>query len=154
MGPPYKRGNWMRRWIGFLFLLGGLAAARTQPEQWERGLASWYGAPYDGQRAASGEIYHQEAFTAAHRTLPFGSLVRVHRLDQRRSVVVRINDRGPFVPSRVIDLSHAAARWLGIVTRGDVPVALEVVENPTPAEDRVFSIELPAPRDAVWDRPQ
>lgn len=147
----------MRVWVGCLFLLGGLAgiaATQTPPSRWERGLASWYGAPYDGQRAASGEIYHQEAFTAAHRRLPFGSLVRVHRLDRNRSVVVRINDRGPFAPSRVIDLSHAAALWLGIVGRGEVPVALEVVESPPPSEDRAFSIALPTRHDAVWARPQ
>jgi rare lipoprotein A len=126
----------MRRWIEFLFLIGGLArgaGAQTLPAQWERGLASWYGAPYDGQKAASGEIYHQEELTAAHRTLPFGSLVRVHRLDRNTSVVVRINDRGPFLSSRVIDLSRAAAMQLGMETGGVVPVTLEVVETPAPA---------------------
>ncbi len=93
----------------------------------ESGFASWYGAPYHGQHSASGEIYDQEKLTAAHRTLPFGTRVRVHRLDGEGSVVVRINDRGPFVKSRVIDLSHAAAVQLGIMNGGLVPVTLEVV---------------------------
>lgn len=96
----------------------------------ESGFASWYGAPYHGQHSASGEIYDQEKLTAAHRTLPFGTRVRVHRLDGGGSVVVRINDRGPFVKSRVIDLSHAAAVQLGVTDGGLVPVTLEVVWSP------------------------
>ena len=103
------------------------SAQSVQPAS-ETGIASWYGAPYHGQRSASGEIYDQEQLTAAHRTLPFGTKVRVHRLDSEVSVVVRINDRGPFVKSRVIDLSHAAAVQLGIT--GVAPVILEVVETP------------------------
>jgi rare lipoprotein A len=93
-------------------------------------MASWYGAPYHGQRSASGEIYDQEKLTAAHRTLPFGTRVRVRRPDRGGSVVVRINDRGPFVKSRVIDLSHAAAVQLGITDGGVALVILEVVEAP------------------------
>ena len=96
----------------------------------EIGFASWYGAPYHGQHSASGEIYDQEKLTAAHRALPFGTWVRVHRLDGEGSVVVRINDRGPFVKSRVIDLSHAAAVQLGMTDGGLVPVTLEVVWRP------------------------
>ena len=96
----------------------------------ESGFASWYGAPYHGQRSASGEIYDQEKLTAAHRTLPFGTRVRVHRLDGGGSVVVRINDRGPFAKSRVIDLSHAAAVQLGMTGGGVVPVVLDVVWTP------------------------
>lgn len=139
----------MRRSVGFLFLLGGLyAQAQTATRHWERGLASWYGAPYDGQKAASGEIYHQQELTAAHRTLPFGSLVRVHRLDRHRSVLVRINDRGPFAENRVIDVSRAAAAWLGIIRRGLAPVALEVVE--IPGEDGIFSIKLDRFAHTEW----
>jgi rare lipoprotein A (peptidoglycan hydrolase) len=97
----------------------------------ERGLASWYGAPYHGRQSASGAVYDQEQLTAAHRTLPFGSVVRVRRVDGDGSVVVRINDRGPFLKSRIVDLSHAAAVLLGIVRRGVAPVTLEVLEVPT-----------------------
>lgn len=106
------------------------ASAQSALRSLESGFASWYGAPYHGQRSASGEIYDQEKLTAAHRTLPFGTRVRVHRLDGTGSVVVRINDRGPFVKSRVIDLSHAAAVQLGMTDGGLVPVTLEVVWTP------------------------
>ena len=107
-------------------------AARAQaiPGQSESGTASWYGAPYHGRPSASGEIYDQEQLTAAHRTLPFGTRVRVRRLDRDSSVVVRINDRGPFVKSRIIDLSHRAAVQLGMGEGGMAPVTVEVVEMP------------------------
>jgi rare lipoprotein A len=94
----------------------------------ETGLASWYGAPYHGQRSASGEIYDQEKLTAAHRMLPFGTRVRVRRLDRDSSVVVRINDRGPFLKSRIIDVSHAAAVQLEMTDGGVAPVILELVD--------------------------
>lgn len=93
------------------------------------GLASWYGHPYHGRPTADGEIYNMYAMTAAHRTLPFGTWVRVHDLDNGRSVDVRINDRGPFIPGRVIDLSYAAAEALGVVGPGSAHVRLEIL-NP------------------------
>ncbi len=89
-----------------------------------KGIASWYGLPYHGRKTANGERYNMEALTAAHRTLPFQSRVRVVRLDSGSSVEVRINDRGPFVKGRVIDLSRAAARRLGILKMGVAPVRL------------------------------
>jgi rare lipoprotein A len=95
----------------------------------EEGLASWYGASFDGMRSASGEIFDSGQLTAAHRTLPFGTKVRVRKLGSRDSIVVRINDRGPFVESRIIDLSYAAARQLGVTDPGLFRVALEVLEN-------------------------
>ena len=93
------------------------------------GLASWYGQRHQGQATASGEIFDTKKLTAAHRTLPFGSRVRVTNLDNGRSVVVRINDRGPHVESRVIDLSYAAARELHFIERGTARVSLEVLEH-------------------------
>jgi rare lipoprotein A len=96
----------------------------------EQGLASWYGEWLDGQLSASGEVYNQEQLTAAHRTLPFGTQVRVRRVDSPESIVVRINDRGPYVQSRIIDLSAAAARRLGMAHPGVVPVTVEVVNAP------------------------
>ncbi len=106
--------------------------AQDQPAAFavEEGLASWYGTSFDGLRAASGEVFDSGQFTAAHRTLPFGTKVRVRRLDSEESIVVRINDRGPFVESRIIDLSYAAARRLGVTAPGIVRVALEVVGVP------------------------
>jgi len=98
------------------------------------------GCPTMAGVSASGEIYDQDKLTAAHRTLPFGTRVRVRRLDRDRSVVVRINDRGPFVKSRIIDLSRAAAVTLGITDGGAVSVVLEVLETPpvAPHHNRMF----------------
>ena len=79
----------------------------------ENGVASWYGNPYHGRQAANGEIYDMEKMTAAHRTMPFNTWVRVHDLDNGKTTEVRITDRGPFVGGRIIDLSHAAARGAG-----------------------------------------
>lgn len=90
------------------------------------GYASWYGKDFHGKKTASGEVYDMHEFTAAHRTLPFGTLVKVHR-DNGRSVVVRINDRGPFVRGRVIDVSYAAAKDLGLNVDGVARVRLEKV---------------------------
>ncbi len=91
--------------------------------------ASWYGVGdgYHGQRTASGEIFNTYDLTAAHRSLPFGTLVRVTNLQNGRSVVVRINDRGPYVGGRVIDLSYEAARRIGMVSAGEAPVRIQVL---------------------------
>lgn len=91
------------------------------------GMASWYGAGFHGNRTASGERYNQYDLTAAHRSLPFGTWVRVTNLNNGRSVVVRINDRGPFVGGRVIDLSAAAAQTIGMINSGVAPVSVEVL---------------------------
>ena len=93
----------------------------------ERGLASWYGRKFHGQRTSSGEIYDMFAMTAAHKTLPIPSYARVTSLTSGRSVVVRVNDRGPFHDARVIDLSYAAAAKLGIAGPGSGPVEVERV---------------------------
>jgi rare lipoprotein A len=90
----------------------------------EEGVASWYGRPYHGRRTASGETYDMHELTAAHPTLPFGSRVRLVNLDNGRTVVVRINDRGPFRKGRIIDVSRAAARKLGMVEAGVARVRL------------------------------
>jgi rare lipoprotein A len=93
------------------------------------GLASYYAERYDGKSTASGEIFHVYALTAAHRTLPFGTRVCVTNLNNGKSVTVRINDRGPFVRGRVIDLSPAAARKIDLVATGTAPVKLEVLSG-------------------------
>ncbi len=82
--------------------------------QGQTGIASWYGHPYHGRRTASGEVYNMNDMTAAHRTLPFKTRVKVHNLENGRDVTVRINDRGPFVEGRIIDLSFAAAQAMGM----------------------------------------
>lgn len=92
------------------------------------GTASYYGRRFHGRRTANGERFDMNALTAAHRTLPFGSIVRVTNPANGRSVTVRINDRGPFISGRVIDLSRAAARRIGMIRRGHAPVEIELLE--------------------------
>ena len=104
----------------------------------ENGLASWYGAKHQGKRTASGEIFDQKKFTAAHRTLPWGSIVKVTNLDNGKSVNVRINDRGPFAKGRVIDLSRSAARALGMVESGVSPVRIELLSPREISSDLVL----------------
>jgi len=93
----------------------------------QQGMASWYGPGFHGRRSASGERFNQNAMTAAHRTLPFGTRVRVTNLNNGRSVTVRINDRGPFIRGRIIDLSIGAARKINMVNSGVAPVRVEVL---------------------------
>ena len=106
------------------------------------GVASWYGADFHGKPTASGEAYDKEAMTAAHRTLPFGTLLLVRSLDTQASVVVRINDRGPFVDGRDLDLSEAAARILGMTLTGTARVSYSVI---SPAEAAAFGQPAPKP---------
>ncbi|MDB5359845.1 MAG: RlpA-like protein precursor [Rhodospirillales bacterium] len=96
------------------------------------GFASWYGRDHQGHRTANGERFDMHALTAAHRTLPFDTVVRVTRLDTGRTVTVRINDRGPFGRGRVIDLSAAAARTLEISTDGEAEVRIEEFRSDQP----------------------
>ncbi|HKD50655.1 MAG TPA: septal ring lytic transglycosylase RlpA family protein [Candidatus Acidoferrum sp.] len=95
----------------------------------EEGNASWYGDPFNGRRASNGEIYDMYKLTAAHRTLPFDTRVRVTNLNNGKSTTVRITDRGPFVEGRIIDLSLAAAREIDLVGPGVAPVRVEVLGN-------------------------
>jgi rare lipoprotein A len=100
----------------------------------ETGIASWYGAPYHNRRGSNGEIYDMHAMTAAHRTLPLGSVVRVTCIENGSSAVVRITDRGPFIEGRIIDLSQAAAEKIGLVRKGTAQVRVEVLKAPQPIE--------------------
>src|SRR3954466_6796367 len=119
------------RLLLILVLALGLApACSVLPVGWtghQGGLASWYGPGFYGRRTASGAVYTGAALTAAHPALPFGTLVRVTNLANGRAMVVVIDDRGPFVHGRVIDLSEAAARRLGMIRDGVVPARLEIV---------------------------
>ena len=113
----------------------------------ETGLASWYGHPYHGRAAANGEIYDMEKLTAAHRTLPFGTWVRVRNLQNDKAVDLRIIDRGPFVEGRIIDVSHAAARQIGLIGPGVAKVRMEVISAPREAAEARYAVQVGAFRD-------
>lgn len=119
------------------------------PREFQQGKASWYGPRFNGRRTASGERYNMNEMTAAHRTLPFGTLVRVRSLVNGREVDVRITDRGPFSRGRVIDLSRAAAESIGMLGLGVKDVLL-LVPDSTPA---VAAPPAPAKRARVIRRP-
>jgi len=103
-------------------------SAREKRSKLFHGIASWYGSVFNGRRTASGEIFNKNALTACHPTLPFGTLVRVVNLENRKSVVVRITDRGDLIDEgRIIDLSYAAAERLAMLKDGLAPVSLEVI---------------------------
>jgi len=144
----------MRR--GCIFALLGLALSSCGEKRTVRaavppplmgaeiGIASWYGHPYHGRPAANGEIYDMEQFTAAHRTLPFGTLVHVVNLDNNKSVDVRINDRGPFIGDRIIDLSHAAARAIDMIGPGTARVRVEIAQMPADPPPGFYAVQVGA----------
>ena len=113
----------------------------------EEGNASWYGAPFHGRRASNGEIYDMYKLTAAHRTLPFETMVRVTNTNNGKSTVVRITDRGPFVDNRIIDLSLAAAREIELVGPGVGPVRVEVLTPGVDPNVGFFTVQVGAFRD-------
>src|SRR5215469_15138134 len=108
--------------------------ADAVPLSTETGLASWYGAPYHNRRGSNGEVYNMNAMTAAHRTLPLGSIVRVTNVKTGHAALVRITDRGPFVQGRILDLSLAAAKKVDVWQPGLAQVKVEVMQTPTPLE--------------------
>ncbi len=117
-----------------LFLLVFMISCATKTSQYYGhypkkfyGIASWYGPNFHGKKTASGEIYNMFDFTAAHKYLPFNTLVRVRNLSNNKSVIVRINDRGPFVKNRIIDLSYAAAKKIDLIKTGTAFVEVEIL---------------------------
>ena len=108
----------------------------------EVGIASWYGHPYHGRHAANGEIYDMEKLTAAHRTLPFETWVRVRNTTNNKTIEVRINDRGPFVDGRIIDLSHAAAEAIDLIRPGIAKVRVEVIGRPPNAQRELYAVQV------------
>jgi rare lipoprotein A len=130
VGPPYEaNGQWY--------------VPTPEPGYAQTGTASWYGPQFHGQRTASGEVFDQEAMTAAHPTLPIPSLVQVTNLENGREVVVRVNDRGPFVGGRLIDLSHAAAEVLGFEQAGQARVHVRYL-GPAPRRVNADGSTAPA----------
>jgi rare lipoprotein A len=143
VNEPPARFQWRRRhsvWsvaiaiaIGIVFFAAGKAPAPSVGDNSpiQRGLASWYGRDFHGRPTAEGEAFDMYAYTAAHRSLPLGTHVRVRNLENGRVVVVRINDRGPYKRGVIIDLSRRAAGALGMVEDGRAPVRVEVVPGRT-----------------------
>jgi rare lipoprotein A len=125
-------------------------AAAPKPHEggnvYEEGKASWYGAPFHGRQASNGETYDMYKFTAAHRTLPFNTMVRVTNTTNGKSTTVRITDRGPFVDNRIIDLSYAAAKQIESIGPGVVTVQLEILSAIDP-NDGTFTIQVGAFHD-------
>lgn len=118
-----------------IFILAGCTASefqykRSAQKVYQVGVASYYGREFHGRRTASGEIFDMFALTCAHRKLPFGTRIRVTNLDNGKSVIVRVNDRGPFVAGRILDLSYAAAKRIGMVATGTARVKIEILRKP------------------------
>ncbi len=132
--------------IGLLFLFSA-TGCRLLPWGWfrhtEKGLASWYGNEHHGKRTASGEVFNQWAMTAAHKKLPFDTIIRVVNRKNGRTVKVRINDRGPFVRGRIIDLSKGAAQRIGMIRDGVVPVRVKVLKRGRYRSRWRFGFHLP-----------
>jgi rare lipoprotein A len=122
--------------IALACCLSACETAGPAPGFSQVGTASWYGRPHHGRPTASGERFDMRAMTAAHRDLPFGSIARVTNLETGRSVKVRINDRGPFVDGRILDLSAAAGAALGIKEAGTAEVRIEVLGSDQPTKPR------------------
>jgi rare lipoprotein A len=128
--------NWQRP-LGASLLIVLLASCARPPVRpvsvggAEVGLASWYGSDFHGRRTSSGEVYDMHQLTAAHRELPLGTWIMVTNLDNGRSVEVRVNDRGPFVADRIVDVSYGAGRLLGMIGRGVVPARVTVTRLAT-----------------------
>jgi len=121
-------------------LLAAAAVASADPQL--EGLASWYGGKFHGRLTSSGEVFDTNEMTAAHKTLPFGTMVKVTNLDNGETAIVKINDRGPFVEGRIIDLSRAAADALGMVGQGVAKVSLEILSFSTDKD--LFAIQVGA----------
>src|SRR3989442_6040473 len=146
-------------WGGVVVCLAGCALHRGRPptppvvDGVQVGVASWYGPGFHGNRTANGEIYDQYELTAAHPSLPLGTRVMVTNLESGRAVQVRVNDRGPFVDGRAIDLSYAAARTIVMVGPGTVRVRIEVLGPTTLAAATPLAVPVAAPPAPTPARP-
>jgi len=111
----------------------------------QSGYASWYGGEFHGRKTANGEVFDTYKFTAAHKTLPFDTVLKVTNLDNGKSTIVRINDRGPFVADRVIDLSFAAAKEIEMINSGIAKVSIEIIEgNGDKTDNYIYKIQVGA----------
>ena len=108
----------------------------------ETGIASWYGKKFHGRKTSNGERYDMYAETAAHKTLPMGTMLVVRNLDNNKKTVVRVNDRGPFVKGRIIDLSHTAARKIGLIQNGTARVSITALGEAEPARQKASTVPI------------
>lgn len=122
--------EWTLYLISVVALLGLILLYQVAGPYYEVGIASWYGPGFDGNLTSNGEVYDMNGISAAHKTLPFGTIVRVVEFSTGKSIIVRINDRGPFIEGRIIDLSKGAARKLGIIDKGITKVGLRIIRWP------------------------
>jgi len=154
-----KRLWQIMQWILSLAILFSLCACAKRDVRYEAfepggiikyreaGIASWYGEEYHGRRTANGEVYDMYAMTAAHRTLPFQTRVRVTNLENGKKAELRINDRGPFIPGRIIDLSHSGARAIDMLGKGTAQVTVEAIGfagGQSPSLEGIFAIQVGA----------
>jgi len=116
--------------------------ANAAPLSSETGLASWYGPPYHNRRGSNGEVYNMHAMTAAHRTLPLGSIVRVTNIKTGHAALVRITDRGPFIPGRIVDLSLAAGRKVDVYQPGVAEVKVELMQAAAPLTGGMWAVQI------------
>jgi rare lipoprotein A len=116
----------------FLFVSAADAQARVKPGHSQKGIASYYHDSLHGRKTASGQVYNKNVPSAAHKTLPLGTKVKVTDTTTGKSIVVKVNDRGPFIKGRIIDLSRSAARELGMIKKGLAQVEVEVLAVPKP----------------------
>ncbi len=122
--------EWTLYLISVVTLIGLVLLYQVAGPYYEVGIASWYGPGFDGNLTANGEVYDMNGISAAHKTLPFGTIVRVVEFSTGKSIIVRINDRGPFIEGRIIDLSKGAAKELGIIDKGITKVGLRIIRWP------------------------
>ena len=148
--------------VGVALLLAALAGGgcgssrgpeppRVRPGKIDRGIASWYGPKFHGRQTANGEVYDMHGLTAAHRSLPFGTWVEVTNLDNGRRVLVRINDRGPFIRGRVLDVSFGAAQELDMVRAGLARVEMRIAPPRPAARVELARREIPRPETGGGD---
>lgn len=130
------------RWLLLLgFIFSTFHETLSQIGFTQKGRASYYSIPFHGRKTANGEIFNMKALTAAHQTLPFNSLVKVTNIKTKKSIVVRINDRGPFYKNRIIDLSHSAAKALNFLHQGTILVKLEVISSQNKSKPKKLEFE-------------
>jgi len=134
--------------LAFFAITAGHIIAFSLAHQYDEvGIASWYGPGFHGKKTSTKEIYDMYKLTAAHKTIPLGATVRVTNLSNNKSVVVRINDCGPFVEPRIIDLSYAAAQELDMIGPGTVKVGIKILQMPDPLPDKKCPLTMPEKND-------